>query len=233
MPPTLRRALPILLALPCLLPPHLTAADPAADPAPTPAPTPAVSTLPAPPTPAATTAAIGELLTRLKRTTHATGNPALAPLGGELGTKTQALARAVEGNPLALREVENVLRSILDQPVGKALGTLQELIHLKFTTAELNFVRDVRDAGCAYLTRKHLDRVEGGESDVTALIATFRQGRTRDVLPAARTVASNPRLTTEQKAFADALVAAFTPAPPPPPEAVDAPASAPAAPPAK
>lgn len=115
---------------------------PAADPAP------AISTLPAPPTPAATAASIGELLTRLKRATHAAGNPALAPLGGELGTKIQALARAVEDNALALREVENVLRAILDQPV-KALGTLQELIHLKFTAAELNFVRDVRDAGCA------------------------------------------------------------------------------------
>jgi hypothetical protein len=222
MPPTLLRALPILLAVPVLLAPRL----PAADPAPTHSPAPPISTLPAPPTPATTTASIGELLARLKRATHAAEIPALAPLGGELGTKILALARAVEGNPLALREVENVLRAILDQPVDQALGTLQELIHLKFTTAELNFVRDVRDAGCAYLTRKHLDHLEGGESDVAALIATFRQGRTREVLPAARKVAANPRLTADRKAFADALVAAFTPAPPPPTKPVAAPAPA-------
>lgn len=165
-----------------------------------------------------------EFFARLKTATHASPDPALKPLGSELAAKIHALSGSLTNSPDATASLGATLESLLGKRDLETLAALWKLAAFRLPPEQLNLLRDVRDAGTAYLVQKNLGTIAGVQNDVALLNLALRQGRTADALEDVRKLGADPRVGAAPKAFLEALAGHLTPAPKKPsPAALPAP----------
>ena len=165
-----------------------------------------------------------EFFARLKTATHASPDPALKPLASELAAKIHTLSGSLTNSPDATASLGAALESLLGTRDLESLAALRKLAAFKLPPEQLNLLRDVRDAGTAYLVQKNLGTIAGIQNDLTLLNLALRQGRTADALEGVRRLAGDPRVGAAPKEFLEALAGHLTPAPKKPaPAALPAP----------
>jgi len=154
---------------------------------------------------------LADLLGQLKSASATGGDSTLKSLGGDLGSKAQALNQSLAGKPDAQGQLTGALQSLLGNKGSDSLAAFQKLSQAKLTPDQSKLAKDVGHLGSAYLVQKNLGSLEGSQSDVGQIVGSLRKGNITEAMPAIQKVSQNSKLTPAQKELMTSLADRFAP----------------------
>ena len=160
---------------------------------------------------AQSTSSLTDLLGQLKSAAASGSDSTLKSLGGELGSKVQALNKLLAAKPDTQSQLTGALQSVLGNQGGDSLAAFQKLSQAKLTPEQTKLAKDVGNLGSAYLVQKNLASLEGSQSEVGQIVGSLRKGNITEAMPAIQKVSQNAKLTQPQKDLMTSLADRYAP----------------------
>lgn len=148
----------------------------------------------------------------LKSVASNSADTMLASLGGEIGRAAASLKQSFEGNASLSEALNNGLRAALSGENSAALGLYDQLSAVGLTEEQKKLAKEVGDLTTAFVTQKSLSSLDGAQGQVGQLVNALRKGDVKGVLPVAKELANNAKLTPAQKDLLQGLTAKYAPA---------------------
>lgn len=159
----------------------------------------------------AQTAALTNAVTSLKKEAQSTGDAETQALAGDLGTKTLALSKSLEGNPEAQKQLEGAVSALLGDKGPAAIEGFQKLSTAKLTPDQTRLAKDVYNTGSAYVVKKNFGSLEGSQTEVSQVVTALRKGSATEALPPLKKIGQNANLTQPQKDLVASLTERYAP----------------------
>ena len=155
--------------------------------------------------------ALSGVLGQLQTESQSSADTTLKSLGGELGTKAQALSTSLAGKPDLQNQITGALQSLLGPKGADSLAAFQKLSTAKLTPDQMKLAKDFGHVGSAYLVQKNLGSLDGSQTDVAQIVSSLHKGNVSAVLPAIQKVSQSAKLTPEQKDLLKTLADKYAP----------------------
>ncbi|HZO51410.1 MAG TPA: hypothetical protein VFB63_01770 [Bryobacteraceae bacterium] len=159
----------------------------------------------------AQSATLSNAVAQLKSESQSAADEQTKSLASELGTKTSALSKSLEGNPAAQKQLESAVSAVLGQNGPAAINALQSLTTAKLTPEQTRLSKDVYNVGSAYVVKKNFASLEGSQNEVNQVVAALRKGSATEALPPLKTLGQQATLTQPQKDLVASLTDKYAP----------------------
>ena len=158
----------------------------------------------------AQTATVTNAVASLKKEAQ-TADAETQSLANDLGTKSAALSKSLEGNPEAQKQLDTAMSALMGNKGPAALEGLQKLSTAKLTPDQTRLAKDVYNTGSAYVVKKNFGSLEGSQTEVSQVVSALRKGSTTEVLPPLKKISQNATLTQPQKDLVSSLTERYAP----------------------
>ncbi|MCP5527990.1 MAG: hypothetical protein H7A47_14455 [Verrucomicrobiales bacterium] len=138
----------------------------------------------------------------------------LASLGGEIGRAAASLKQSFDGNAGLTEALNNGLRAALsgEGKSSEVLGLYDQLTAAGLTEEQKRLAKEVGNLTSAFVAQKNLSALDGADGQVAQLVNSLRKGDVKGVVPVAKDLATNAKLTPAQKDLLQGLSEKYAPA---------------------
>jgi hypothetical protein len=142
-------------------------------------------------------------------------DPVLRDIGRDLKSAVEKIGETLTGSAPLKEKLDQVLQGVTDGHEGNAVDSFQQVAKqvtdAQLTPEQTGLVKRVGEALSAFVVQKNLGGLEGSENEIGQIVSALRNGEPAAAIPYLQKVASNARLTDDQKQMLSGLVEQYAP----------------------
>lgn len=146
---------------------------------------------------------------------QAQGDPVLRDIGRDLKSAVEKIGETLTGSAPLKEKLDQVLQGVTAGQEGNAIESFQQVAKqvadAQLTPEQTGLVKRIGEVLSAFVVQKKLGGLEGSENEVGQIVSALRNGEPAAAIPYLQKVASNARLTEEQKQMLSGLVEQYAP----------------------